>query len=103
LALLDAMQRKSFAGVPRASNLRLLRAELLGKLERCTEALPVLAEYVPLSMPAPQRERALLARASCRAKLQDCEGSRADLQTYLRDFPNGPYASRALMELGTLH
>jgi hypothetical protein len=101
LALLEAMQRQGFLGVPRVSDLQLLHAELLGKLDRCEQAVPVLAEYVLPSTPGVQRERALIARASCRAKLKDLEGSREDLQTYLREFPRGRFAPKVLSTIGT--
>ncbi len=102
IALIEAMQREGFAGVPRVSDLRLLHAELLGKLDHCNEALPELGEYLLPTVPSQQRERALSARASCRAKLGDVDGSRDDLQAYLRQFPHGRFAPKALMKIGDL-
>jgi hypothetical protein len=102
MALIEAMQREGFAGVPRVSDLRLLHAELLGKLDRCNEALPAIGEYLLPSATSQQRERALVARASCRAQLGDIDGSRDDLQTYLREFPHGRFAPKALIKIGNL-
>jgi regulator of sirC expression with transglutaminase-like and TPR domain len=98
LSLLDAMHARSFAGVPQASELALLRAELLGRAERCDEALPALAPYLEAGT-AGQRERALYARAACRAQLRDTDGSRADLRAYLSEFPQGRFAGRVRAQL----
>jgi hypothetical protein len=102
LALLDVMNSTRFSKVPRSANLRLLRAELLEKLDRCPEALPVLEEYQRSSTPAPWYERALIAQASCRVALKDTEGGREDFQRYVREFPKGRFAPRALMEIAKL-
>ncbi len=79
LALLDAMQARAFDGVPQASELRLLRAELLGQVDRCGDALPVLAEYLADSLPAEERERARYARACCLSNLGDLTGRAREL------------------------
>jgi hypothetical protein len=102
LALLEAMQASGFAGIPRAADLRLLHAELLGKLDRCQEALPALEPFLVPGVPSAQRERALIARASCRASLKDIDGSREDLRTYLREFPHGRFGPKALTKIGDL-
>jgi hypothetical protein len=102
LALLDAMEREGFRGVPRAGDLRLLRAELLGRFGRCNEALPAFEDYLRPQSAEAQRERALIARASCRATLKDFDGSREDLRTYLYEFPQGPYAAQALRTIDQL-
>jgi hypothetical protein len=94
LALLDVMQAQAFAGYPQVSELTLLRAELLGRAERCDEALPALAPYVDGPVPTAERERALYARALCRAKTGDPKGSRQDLLRYLHDFPDGRFAGQ---------
>jgi hypothetical protein len=100
LSLLDAMHARSFAGVPQASELALLRAELLGRADRCDEALPALAPYLEGGTPAGERERALYARAACRAQLGDTEGSQTDLRTYLSEFPHGRFAAKVRAQLG---
>jgi hypothetical protein len=102
LGLLDGMAAQDFKGLPRASELRLLRAELLAKDRRCREALPVFEAF--LGAPeAQQRERALYGRAVCRAQSSDgadIEDSRADLRAYLRQYPTGRFASEARQAVG---
>ncbi len=99
LGLLDGMATQNFEGLPRASELRLLRAELLARSGRCGEARPVFEDF--LGAPeAQQRERALYGRAACRAQGSDVEGSRADLRAYLRAYPTGRFASEARQALG---
>jgi len=100
LSLLDVMHARSFAGVPQASELALLRAELLGRADRCDEALPALAPYLEGGIPAADRERALYAQAACRAQLGDADGSRADLRAYLSEFPQGRFAAKVRAQLG---
>jgi Tetratricopeptide repeat len=102
LILLDAMHARSFDGIPQAFELGLVRAELLGQAERCKEVLPLLDTYLSPSLPPEQRERALFLRASCRAQLKDFEGSRRDLDDYLREFPQGRFASKARHAMGAL-
>jgi len=100
LSLLDAMHAHSFAGIPQASELTLLRAELLGRADRCDEALPALAPYLEEGSPAGDRERALYARAACRAQVGDADGSRTDLRAYLGEFPQGRFAAKVRAQLG---
>jgi len=102
LALLDVMHEQGFAGVPQKSEVGLLRAELLARSARCEDALKALDPYLEPSLPADQRERALFSRASCRAQLKDFEGSRNDLRTYLREFPQGRFAAKAVQTLNSL-
>jgi hypothetical protein len=89
LGLLDAMNEEAFAGFPKGPEARLLRAELLVRATRCEEAIQALDQYLEASVAPEQRAEALLLRASCRSQLDDFEGSREDLRTYQRDFPNG--------------
>jgi hypothetical protein len=102
IILLDAMHERAFDGIPEASELELVRAELLGEADRCKEVLPLLGAYFGPSVPPEQRERALFLRASCRAQLKDFEGSRRDLDDYLREFPQGRFAPRVLHAIGKL-
>ncbi len=99
LSLLDAMHARSFAGIPQASELALLRAELLGRADRCDEALPALVPYLEGGAPAGERERALYARAACRTQLGDHEGAQSDLRDYLREFPQGRFATKVRAQL----
>ncbi len=89
LALLDAMNEQAFVGFPKSPETRLLRAELLVRAARCKEAVQALGQYLEVSVAPEQRAEALLLRASCRSQLDDFEGSRDDLRTYQREFPNG--------------
>jgi hypothetical protein len=94
LGLLDGMATQDFRGIPRASELRLLRAELLARSHRCREALPVFEQSLAAAQPL-QRERALYGRAVCRAELGDLAGSRADLRAYVQQYPGGRFATEA--------
>jgi hypothetical protein len=89
LSLLDAMNEQAFAGFPKSPEARLLRAELLVRATRCKEAVQALSQYLEAPVAPEQRAEALLLRASCRSQLDDFEGSRDDLRTYQREFPNG--------------
>jgi hypothetical protein len=102
LELLDAMNEQAFAGFPKRSEARLLRAELLVRARRCEEALQTLGQYLEPSAVPEQRGQALILRASCRSQLNDLEGSRDDLRTYLREFPNGPLATTAMETMKSL-
>jgi hypothetical protein len=93
LALLDAMYEHGFTGIPQAKEIALLRAELLVHAARCAEAFEVLKQYEGRELPGEQRERVLVARASCRARLEDLDGARKDLRDYLDEFPNGRFVS----------
>jgi len=94
LGLLDGMAAQDFRGIPRASELRLLRGELLARSHRCRDALPVFEQSLLASLPM-QRERALYGRAVCRAELGDLAGSRADLRAYVQQYPGGKFAAEA--------
>jgi TolA-binding protein len=101
LAALDrAMAMPGFEGLPRSSELTLMRAELLAQSRRCAEALPTfdrLAGSTPGSSDFDSSlvERALYGRASCLASEGDAAGSRASLHDYLRRFPSGRFAKEA--------
>ncbi|MHB8416634.1 MAG: tetratricopeptide repeat protein [Myxococcales bacterium] len=95
LGILDRASAGDFDGYPRPAQLRLLRAELLSNAGRCQEAEPVFSGLLAEPPSNPATERALFGRASCRAKLGDAPGSRADLTRYLALFPEGPHAADA--------
>lgn len=82
----------------RGAELRVVRGELLAKVGRCREALPVLGPLLD-STSLDTRERALFAHAGCLAAQGDFAGSRADLARYLAEFPGGRFAQRAREEL----
>jgi hypothetical protein len=102
LSSLDQLDQRSFSGIAQASELRLLRAELLGRANRCGDALPVFADYRAPSVPVELRERALYADAICRARLKDLKASRNELNEYLREFPQGRFAPAARRALNGL-
>jgi tetratricopeptide (TPR) repeat protein len=93
LALLDPMTLPSTG--PRRDML-VTRGELRAGAGRCAEALIDFG----LALTSDERsdaaaERALYGRASCRARLGDAEGARADLTSYLTRFPSGRFAADA--------
>ena len=91
LTLLDGMQTRAFAGLPQADELALLRVELLGRANRCVEALSLLVPDLQSSLAAPQREQLLFERGACDAQLGNLESSQQDLRDYLRQFPHGRF------------
>ena len=98
LGLLDGMAAQDFRGIPRASELRLLRGELLARSHRCRDALPVFEQSLGAAQPL-QRERALYGKAVCRAELGDVVGSRADLRAYVQQYPGGRFTAEAELAL----
>jgi len=84
-------------GTVRRAQLQLLRAELLVGAGRCAEALTLFDALV--SSGGITLERALFGRARARSQVGDLAGSRADLQSCLTLFPQGPLAERAGAEL----
>jgi outer membrane protein assembly factor BamD (BamD/ComL family) len=91
LALLDGMQTRAFDGLPQADELALLRVELLGRANRCSEALALLIPDLQSTLPAAQREQLLFERGACDAQLGNLESSQQDLRDYLRQFPHGRF------------
>ena len=90
LAVLDAL---SLDKLPRAAELGVLRGELRAEAGRQRDAI---ADFAPCAASAGCRpeteERALYGRASCRERLGDRAGARADLERYLARFPQGRFA-----------
>lgn len=71
-------------------DVRVARAELLAKAKRCSEAM---ADFdVALGGAPVTRERALYGRASCRLQTARPDGAEADLNDYLREYPQGRFA-----------
>ncbi len=95
LTHLEQLSRSGFAGLPRPLELALQRAQLLADAGRAPEATRAFSEVLA-QHPAPAlEERALFGRAVCRARAGDEEGMRADLEEYLRRFPDGRFAAEA--------
>lgn len=97
IATLDEAHRQGFAGLPRADELAVLRAELLAEAGRCAEVLPELQDRFFSEALA---ERALYARGYCLSHTGDAAGGRKAFQEYLRRFPEGRFADQARQALG---
>ncbi|HZH04615.1 MAG TPA: tetratricopeptide repeat protein [Myxococcaceae bacterium] len=100
LVLLDRMSLRDFDGSVRGPELRVLRGEFLVEHGRCEEALPVFERTLREGRKDRLQERALYGRASCRVRSGDFAGGRADLESYLRQYPNGLFAAAARNALG---
>lgn len=98
LALLDTMAPRPTG---RGRELLATRGELRAEAARCQEAL---ADFEQLLADEGARdvvsERALYGRASCRARLDENDAARGDLETYLARFPAGRFSARARAALG---
>jgi hypothetical protein len=100
LALLDGAAHEGFAGYPRPGQLRVLRGELLARLGRCGEAIPIFTSALADPQAGQSAERALYGRAHCRAILGETDGSRSDLDRYLALYPQGHFAAEARRAVG---
>lgn len=87
LAVLDRM---SFHGALRSTELQTLRGELRAKHGRCSDAVEDFSAVLATGRPDLD-ERALFGRAGCRARLGDEAGARVDLDAYQALFPNGRF------------
>jgi hypothetical protein len=86
--------------VPRGPELRTLRGELLAGRGDCDGAIADFSAVLNRAgAPASVVERALYGRGSCRSRVGDAAGARADLQDLLRRFPSGPFAQPAARAL----
>ncbi|HEY2902898.1 MAG TPA: tetratricopeptide repeat protein [Polyangia bacterium] len=90
--LLRLLERMSFADVPRATELRVLRGELRLTRRRFADALADFDAVLTAGVSDSIAERALFGRASCRSRLGDADGARADLRHYLERFPSAARA-----------
>ncbi len=95
LAILD---RTRLTELPRARELAVLRGELRGASGRCGQAVTDLGSTLDGSGDALE-ERALWGRASCRSRLGDSPGARADLGQIITRFPQGNFATKARQAL----
>lgn len=96
LEWVDLLQAKAASPLPRAGELSILRGELLAEQRRCKEALAALPQELPSGN---LDERAFILRARCHADLGDTERSRAELNRYLEEYPQGRFAPQARAEL----
>jgi hypothetical protein len=79
--------------LPRSIELQVIRGELAANDGTCAEAVVDLDQVLRHEPGERLGERALYARASCRARLGDEVGAETDLRLYLLRYPNGPHAS----------
>jgi tetratricopeptide (TPR) repeat protein len=91
LRLLDAES----GTLPRHAELRILHGELLAEAGRCAEAIRHFTAELGAGSARKLAERALYGRGSCRARLGDLAGARADLTRYLELYPRGRVAGAA--------
>jgi hypothetical protein len=91
LAILD---RLPLERVGRGLELRVVRAELYAERD-CVRANRDFDLVLSANPPASLEERALFGRATCRSRLGDAQGARADLERYLQRFPDGRFAAVA--------
>jgi hypothetical protein len=94
LAVLNELDQRHFEGVPRAEDMRLLRAELLAQSGDCPKASPVFDAFVKTAA-GEALERALYGRASCRLAAHQEAAAQVDFARYLAEFPNGRFAEAA--------
>ena len=90
LAVLELL---SLDALPRAAEIGVLRAELRAEAGRHRDAITDFTACADGARCRPETaERALYGRASCRERLGDRAGARADLDRYLARFPQGRFA-----------
>ena len=85
--------------VPLDRRLRALRGELRAKAGRCAEAKVDFSATLRTPPSDAVDERALRGRAACAALEHDAAALRADLDTYVRRFPDRPFAEEARRRL----
>ncbi|HXK16228.1 MAG TPA: hypothetical protein VNG33_00390 [Polyangiaceae bacterium] len=96
---LGLLSRLPLEGAGRASELRLLRAELYAERD-CGRALADFNAVLATAGGAGLNERALYGRAACRLRLGDAAGGHADLEAYLQSYPAGRFADQVRSRLG---
>jgi hypothetical protein len=96
---LGLLSRQALDGAGRASELRLLRAELYAERD-CGRALADFNAVLAGASGTSLNERALYGRAACRLRLGDAAGGHADLEAYLQSYPAGRFADQVRTRLG---
>jgi hypothetical protein len=97
LATLDALP---LPDGPRGAELLVLRAELRAETRRWREAIDDYSRDRSAAT-SPIAERALFGLARCRLEVGEVDAARAGLQTYLKRFPAGRFATDARRILST--
>ena len=92
--LRELLEERPITKMPRARELQVLRGELRLRAGHPREAA---ADFDAILLAGSGKDdlgaRALYGRASCRSRLGDVEGARADLRLYLSRFPRGERAA----------
>ena len=91
--LRQLLEDRPITQLPRARELQVLRGELRLRAGQPREATSDFDAVLAGSARDDLAARALYGRASCRARLGDDEGARADLRLYLARFPGGERAA----------
>ncbi len=90
---LKTLDHTTLTSLPRADEMAVIRGELRAAVGRCSEAD---ADFLPhLSGADELAERALMARAECRAHQGNDAEARSLLEEYSRRFANGRFSARA--------
>jgi hypothetical protein len=93
-AALSALDALPLPEVPRGAELLVLRGDLRGEASRWAEAINDYSRGITSAQPE-LVERSLFRRAHCRMATGDKALAVADLQDYLRRFPQGAFADEA--------
>lgn len=101
LAELNRFAASNFAGLPRAEELRVMRAELLASMGRYPEALTAFDAALGSTSARDLRERAIFGRAGSLSRLGRDAESQTELKRYLSLFPDGRFAQQARAALKT--
>jgi tetratricopeptide (TPR) repeat protein len=93
---LERLEMLQLDRLPRGAELRVLRGELRAGRGRLDPAVSDFSAVLSLEAAPPSVvERALYGRGSCRSRLGDAAGARADLREVVRRFPGGALAGAA--------
>ncbi len=91
--LRELLEERPITKMPRARELQVLRGELRLRAGHPLHAASDFDAILAGSADDDLGARALYGRASCRSRLGDVEGARADLRLYLSRFPRGERAA----------
>ena len=85
---------------PRATELSVVRAELLAEAGQCAPAVALFRAADVVETPVLLRERSLYGWAICLGKLGDPQGSQARMEEYLARYPGGRFSDAVRQALG---